>query len=245
MRRQGLPKITQRLEYDALPKDTPIFETVIRELCHKHNVAAHRIKKFGTGTTIVFAIDSYAVVKLFAPIFANNYATELCLLNGLHGRLPVSTPEPLAYGHVDGWAYLMTEQLHQVPLSEVWDEVSYKSKLAICEQVGVTLATLHGFKGPTWIPHETSDWNAYINERREDCVPRQKRLGLEQKWVDQIQEFVSSVDLVVCDDFQLSLLHTEIMREHVIVAIDGKKWRMSGLIDFEPSMMGHPEYEFA
>lgn len=41
------------------------------------------------------------------------------------------------------------------------------------------------------------------------------------------------------------LLHTEIMRQHLLVAQDAAgRWQMSGLIDFEPAMRGAREYEF-
>jgi hygromycin-B 7''-O-kinase len=40
---------------------------------------------------------------------------------------------------------------------------------------------------------------------------------------------------------RLALLHTELMREHLTVE-DG---RLAGLFDFEPAMVGAPEYDFA
>jgi hygromycin-B 7''-O-kinase len=41
------------------------------------------------------------------------------------------------------------------------------------------------------------------------------------------------------------LLHTEVMREHLLTAEGpGGAWRLSGLIDFEPAMRGEREYEF-
>ena len=42
-----------------------------------------------------------------------------------------------------------------------------------------------------------------------------------------------------------ALLHTEIMREHVLVSGDGERWALSGLFDFEPAMIGDPAYECA
>jgi hygromycin-B 7''-O-kinase len=41
------------------------------------------------------------------------------------------------------------------------------------------------------------------------------------------------------------LLHTEVMREHLLVSEGpGGAWRLTGLIDFEPAMRGEREYEF-
>jgi hypothetical protein len=41
------------------------------------------------------------------------------------------------------------------------------------------------------------------------------------------------------------LLHTEIMREHLLVTPHADGWSLSGLFDFEPAMRGAREYEFA
>ena len=42
------------------------------------------------------------------------------------------------------------------------------------------------------------------------------------------------------------LLHTEVMRQHLLVTQGGDgRWRLSGLFDFEPAMHGAGEYEFA
>ena len=41
------------------------------------------------------------------------------------------------------------------------------------------------------------------------------------------------------------LLHTEVMAQHLLVTMDARGRRLSGLIDFEPAMRGEREYEFA
>ena len=46
-------------------------------------------------------------------------------------------------------------------------------------------------------------------------------------------------------DARRSLLHTELMREHLLVEHDGAGWQLSGLFDFEPAMLGAAEYDFA
>ena len=35
------------------------------------------------------------------------------------------------------------------------------------------------------------------------------------------------------------------MRDHVLVTRDGEEWTNTGLFDYEPAMLGAPEYEFA
>lgn len=40
------------------------------------------------------------------------------------------------------------------------------------------------------------------------------------------------------------LLHTEFMRDHIMVTEDDGRWRISGLFDFEPAMRGAAGYDF-
>ena len=47
------------------------------------------------------------------------------------------------------------------------------------------------------------------------------------------------------DDGARVLLHTEVMREHLLVERREGAWHITGLIDFEPAMLGAPEYELA
>lgn len=41
------------------------------------------------------------------------------------------------------------------------------------------------------------------------------------------------------------LLHTEVMREHLLAERTNDGWVLTGLVDFEPAMIGAPGYELA
>jgi hygromycin-B 7''-O-kinase len=90
-----------------------------------------------------------------------------------------------------------------------------------------------------WWPQ---DWDAFTARQRALCVSEQRDLGLPALWADQIPGFLDRVALPCRPRV---LLHTEIMREHLLAAEnpDGS-WRLCGLIDFEPAMRGMREYEF-
>jgi hygromycin-B 7''-O-kinase len=81
-------------------------------------------------------------------------------------------------------------------------------------------------------------WDAFLATQRENCVRRHRKLGLDEKWLEQIPEFLAQ-------DLQPkrtnALLHTEVSREHLLAENGG----LSGLFDFADSMTGAPEYEFA
>jgi hygromycin-B 7''-O-kinase len=115
-----------------------------------------------------------------------------------------------------------------------------RDRIAAC--LGETMAALHELPLlviPGWWP---DDWAVFADGQRARCVDEQLSLGLAPEWAEQIPGFLAEVPL---PDEPLVLLHTEIMRQHLLVSQDGSgDWQLSGLIDFEPAMRGAREYEF-
>jgi hygromycin-B 7''-O-kinase len=98
--------------------------------------------------------------------------------------------------------------------------------------VGECLAALHGVDTPL-----EDDWATFESEQRRTAAERQRARGLDERWVEQIPAFLEGLDL----GGPSVLLHTEVMREHLLV--DGD--RLSGLFDFEPSRLGPAGYDLA
>ena len=86
-----------------------------------------------------------------------------------------------------------------------------------------------------------SDWDAFLRRRRAGALEHHRATGLTESWLSRIPEFLDSVPLPV--PAELSLLHTEFMREHLTVELSGGR-RLTGLFDFEPAMIGDPAYDF-
>jgi hypothetical protein len=67
--------------------------------------------------------------------------------------------------------------------------------------------------------------------------------GLATHWLEQIPEFLHA--WMPAADGRRALLHTELMREHLLVAPRKNRWQLTGLFDFEPAMVGVAEYDLA
>jgi hygromycin-B 7''-O-kinase len=132
-------------------------------------------------------------------------------------------------------------RLPGVPLDTVGDQVPAAGRDRLAAQLGETIAALHQLPPPAigdWWP---ADWGVRGRQRAQ-CVGEQRALGLPAAWADQIPGFL---DAVVLRSGTPVLLHTEVMREHLLVTEGpGGAWELSGLIDFEPAMRGEREYEF-
>jgi hygromycin-B 7''-O-kinase len=195
--------------------------------------------RFPSGSLPVYAVGDRLVLKLYPPISWEHWQVEDRVLRAVEGRLPVPTPRVEGAGEFRGWRYLLMTRLCGEPLTEVWPRTSERDRDRLATELGIALAALHevtiGALGPP-------DWQRFLADQRAGCVARQRARGLDVRWAAQIPEFLDSVPLPPSPPV---LLHTEVMREHLL-ATSGPAggWSLSGLYDFEPAMMGDPEYEF-
>ena len=211
-------------------------------ICARHRLEAEPIRRFPTGTLPVYAIGTRYVLKLFPPPDSEGASTEEQALTAVDGRLPIPTPQIHASGEMDGWRYVLMTQLEGRLLSDAWPDMPAADRDRFAAELGETLAALHGIDTSP-LDRLRFDWPAFLQRQRESAVDRQRRRGLAAHWLERIPEFLDA--WMPAAEGPRALLHTELMREHLLVAPRNKRWELTGLFDFEPAMVGAPEYDFA
>jgi hygromycin-B 7''-O-kinase len=220
-----------------------VNETVIRPsveaLCRELGTDTSALTRYEAGSRPVYAIADQ-VLKLYPQADANAWPVEGAVLKAVDGALPVAAPRVHAIGEWDGWGYLLMSRLPGVPLDVAWPSVPASDREMLAGQVGELLAALHRIPPPEisgWYPD--MPWASWVSARRAACQQiqqTQRDLGLAAEWADQIPAFLDSVTF---PDEEPVLLHTEVMRQHLLAQAD--PWRLTGLIDFEPAMRGARE----
>jgi hygromycin-B 7''-O-kinase len=238
----GLPPAATEEAFAAIGQDEAMLRPGVERLCQRLGVDAARLARYAAGSCPVYAAGDL-VLKLFPPVTAwPRWQMEPEVLAAVQGKLPTPTPQVHAAGEHDGWGYVLMSRLPGVPLDTVWGQVSAAGRDRLAGQLGETIAALHQLPLPAirdWWP---ADWGAFVARQRAQAVSEQRALGLPAAWADQIPGFL---DAVALRSGTPVLLHTEVMREHLLVTEDpGGAWDLSGLIDFEPAMRGEREYEF-
>lgn len=237
-----LPPAATEEAFASIRQDEAVLRPGVERLCQRLGVDAARLTRYAAGSRPVYAAGDL-VLKLFPPVATwPRWRVEAEVLAAVHGRLPTPTPQVQATGEHDGWGYLLMSRLPGIPLDTVWDQVPAAGRDRLAGQLGETIATLHQLPPPAirdWWP---ADWGAFVARQRAQAVSEQRDLGLPAAWADQIPGFLDAVALPTGTPV---LLHTEVMREHLL-ATEGPDgtWELSGLIDFEPAMRGEGEYEF-
>lgn len=223
------PPAATEAEFDALGRESLL--PAVTTLLGREDVVP-----FAEGSLPVYAVGDDLVLKLYPPVHRDEITTERTMLEVLPGILPAPALEKA--GERDGWGYLLMRRLPGRTLKEAWPSLSTEERRRLMPELGELLATLHAVDDPRLAALAPADWTEFVAAQRGKVVEHHRRTKLDEAWVARIPAFLDSVDLGTPP---VVPLHTEFMRDHVMLSPDG---RVTGLFDWEPAMRGAAEYDF-
>jgi hygromycin-B 7''-O-kinase len=236
------PAATDEAAWDALLADERALAPRIDALLQRHGLQGAPRQRYDSGSLPVYALGDRHVLKLFPPHEREHAAVEARVLAALDGALPLPTPQLLAASDHEGWPYLLMSQLQGQRLVDAWPALTTPERDHIADTLGAAIAALHAVD-TTPLIDLPPDWDGFFAAQAASAVERQAARGLAAHWLDQLGPFLAR--WLPPPGARRVLLHTEIMREHLFVERTAGGVRLSGLIDFEPAMIGASEYEFA
>jgi hygromycin-B 7''-O-kinase len=225
--------------WDAALADDLALDAGVAAVLAQHGLATLPRQRYDSGSLPVYAVGTEHVLKVFPPTEQEHASIEARVLAAVQDALPIPTPRLIAAGAHEGWPFLLMSQLHGTRLVDAWPALPPAARDRLADTLGATLAVLHAIDTAPLTDLPPS-WDTFIAEQAVTAAQRQSKRGLDAYWVEQIDGFLARWHPPPAP--RHALLHTEIMREHLMVDADG---RASGLFDFEPAMVGAPEYEFA
>jgi hygromycin-B 7''-O-kinase len=238
-----LPAVRTDQEWQAVVFNENIVRPAAEDLAARLGLASAGLRRYPGGSRPVYAVGDRRVLKLYPTVSAPDSVTEARVLDYLHGRLPVATPELLAHGaYENGWHYVLMSQLPGTELAVAWPAIPRPHQGRVAGETGEMLAALHGLDPePLHAILGPADWAGFLAGQRATAQQRQREVKLPELCLSQIEGFLESVPLT--PGRERVLLHTEVTREHLMV--NPGTWALSGLLDFECAMIGDRAYEFA
>lgn len=240
-----LPTVDTEEQWDVVVPDEAVMRPGVEDLCGRLGLAGAPLDRFTEGTQPVYGVGDDLVLKLFPGAVADDGLVEARVLSHLEGRLPVPTPRVRASGaYENGWRYVLMSRLPGEDLAAAWPRIPHADRERLVSEAGEALAALHALDpGPLSDVLGPGDWAAFLGRQRAGAVRRQRERGLPESWVEQIPGFLDAAPL--SEDPPRVLLHTEFMRQHLLVSpvADGRLG-LTGLFDFEPAMIGDRAYDF-
>ena len=237
-----LPQAVDEPGWDALLGDDAALAAGVAAVCKRHGLDGLPVLRYDSGSLPVYALGSTHVLKLFPPPEGAYASIEARTLAAVQAALPIPTPRLLAADMLDGWHCLLMTQLHGRRLVGAWPELSTPQRDRMADDLGMAIAALHAVDITALADFEPR-WHEFLPAQRDSAVERQRARRLNPSWLERVPEFLQTWMPPI--DGCRSLLHTELMREHLLVTVDGSGCHLTGLFDFEPAMLGAPEYDFA
>lgn len=238
----SLPLVPPPEGWDALLADDAVLAAGVATIAQRHGLRGATVHRYDSGSLPVYALGERHVLKLFPPDQAEFASVEALVLAFVAGTLPMPTPQVAASGTLDGWSYIVMTQLRGQRAAQVWPALTNDERDRLADDLGHALAALHRLDTAALGPLAPR-WEEFIPAQTASAVERQRKRGLGSHWLAQIPAFLQAWQPAA--DAPKVLLHTEVMREHLMVERGPRGWQLSGLFDFEPAMLGDPAYEFA
>lgn len=231
---------TDGMDFEELRRDDGLCLSMAAGIAEAHSLPFDG-ERMREGSNILFHLSGNTVLKVFSMDERAFRDNEALFLKRLAGRLSVTVPSLTGTGEYRGHPYLLMERMTGRPLASLWPELDREGRESVCRQAGSLLRELHSL--PVALAEGcVPEWSTFISSQKLNLADNHARYGLEPSRIREIVEFVELgrpveelVTPVIC--------HTEMMREHLFAGGPESNNSLSGLIDFEPSMLAIPQYD--
>lgn len=248
-----LPAPKSLREWGEVFTDVDIWTPAVREICRRARIPVHAIEAGYPGSNAVFIVNkhtpSVAVVKIYAPLWSDDYALER-VIHSLLTRWPeIGAPLLLAEGTLgrDGaWPYIVLSYVSGEPIREVREDIPRRNLLTACRDLGHRLRLLHSISIADLGALDTSPdgWQRTASRQLTQAVEKlRSRRVVPKTVIERIPGFVDTV-LQELRASPIVLVSGDVTEDHVMLAEQDGHWALSGLIDFADALIAPPEYEW-
>jgi len=238
----SLPAVKNIEAYEAWRADPSQCLPAALDIARSHGLPDGEAHLFSTGTNLVVALDDRLVLKIFPPLLRHQFVSERISLSQLRGRISVPIPEIVLEGERDGWPYLVITRLSGIIGNKAWPALAEEQKERVLGQIGATIAEVQRVPVGEFSAIEPR-WDEFIPRQIAQCRARHERLGLAQKYLDGLDEFIREAAPLIPLDRPPVILTGEYIPENFLMTREGDHWRLAGLIDFGDVMTGWREYD--
>ena len=237
-----LPRLPNLEAFRAWRVDASRCLPAALDIARYHGLPHRDAKLFSTGTNLVVALDDALVLKIFPPLLRAQFTSERASLSQLRGRVSVPIPEIVLEGERDQWPYMVITRLSGVIGKEAWPTLPEHQKERVLGQIGATIAEVQ--RAPLGeLSGIEPRWDAFMRRQIEGCRARHMRLGMPQKYLDGLDDFIHYAAALIPMDDAPVILTGEYIPENFLLSEGAGDWNLSGLIDFGDVLTGWGEYD--
>jgi hygromycin-B 7''-O-kinase len=239
-----LPDIETRQDYVRVYRDADTWLPAMRVICQRHRLDATRLEFAPPGSHVIFQVQPERYIKLFSPLWGQDFVAERLVLRKLSERSDLPVPRLLAEGEIEGWPYAILTAVQGVPLCQVWEALSAPDRAHVAARCGEFMAALHATQ-TQGLEALATHWPTFVEAQTQDCIHHLAQSDLDEKWRQATLAFLGDLPPLYAPGFQPVLLSADVTDEHLLLSQRGGRWELTGYVDFGDAMLGHPLYEFA
>lgn len=225
------------------PQPITYWLTALEEIRQRHRLPAGAWTRYALGRNVVFAYGDL-VVKLSQPAWAYEIPREADALTFIHQRLPVATPELLAIGELDGWAYLVQRRLPGDMMRARWAELPDAVKVALARQQGAIMAALHELPVHEAPASLAFDWGGMLTEQKAECLAEMRTAGVPAALLADLPRYLAEAEPLFVADGSPVLLHGDLDAINLLIEEQHGTWRITGLVDWGDIKLGPAAHDF-
>ncbi len=199
------------------------------------------VRKFARGSA-AYAFGSELVLKSF-PGENEDFEVERAVLHRLHTCGIREVPEVRRVERLNGVDYAIFSRLPGEELIDVWGDMSRSNREELCFDLGKLVERIHSVD-PRQLPDLRQSWSGFLEGQLRGCRDRHASWGMGPDRLPEIDEVLGSIDWEAEKNRPVHILHTELMRDHVMVEKHNGRWRITGIFDFGDAIFAPREYEF-
>lgn len=215
----------------------------LEQIRQRHRLPAGDWTRFALGRNLVFACGE-VVLKLSQPNWAFEIPREADALTFVHQQLPVATPELLAIGELEGWAYLVQRRLPGEMMRAQWPTLSDVVKRSLAHQQGEIMAALHALPvdhAPTSLAF---DWTEMLTEQKAECLAEMQNAGVPAALLADLSPYLAAAEPLIAVDGPTVLLHGDFDAINLLIEEQNGTWRITGLVDWGDIKLGPASHDF-
>jgi hygromycin-B 7''-O-kinase len=212
------------------------------DIARSHGLPCAAPHVFVTGSNFVVGLDERRILKIFPPLLRRQFVSERAALSQLRGRLTVAIPEIVVEGERDGWPYLVITRVPGALGKEAWPQLTEAQKEHVLLELGATIAEVQRAPVGALAAIEPR-WDVLMRDQIAGCRARHARLGLAQKFLDDLGGLLRDAAALIPMQPQAVILTGEYIPENLLLDFRGQDCRLGGVIDFGDVMTGWCEYD--
>jgi hygromycin-B 7''-O-kinase len=214
----------------------PSFGADLAEIvAARHGLPQPLVRKV-EGSNLVFRLGDGDWLKICPPFFGDAFDAEVAVTQRVQGRLPLPIPELRLTGALEDWRYLVSADVPGAPIRDLLPSLTEADLDRVADELGAFMAALHAAP-PAGFERSFGPWSRYLRSCLDGAAELHAGRGNDAGQVERIVRFLAPRRARLEALGPPLLIHADLTAEHVLLAEQGGRWRVSGVLDLADAMV--------